>query len=51
MKSKAEIQIKIHELEDHYLYLDKNGKLPLTADELRLKAEALRWVLGIQSSL
>ena len=51
MKRKSEILRKAHELEDGYLYLRANGKTPITADEYKLKAEALRWVLGDRESL
>ena len=51
MRSKQEIEGKLCELEDQYLYLQKLSKTPFSADELKLKAEALRWVLGKQASL
>jgi hypothetical protein len=51
MRSKEQIKKKLIELEDQYLYLQKLSKTPFSADELKLKAEALRWVLGKQDSL
>jgi len=51
LKRKSVILSKLRDLQDQYLYLKKNGKTPLTADELKLKAEALRWVLGEQETL
>lgn len=51
MKSKQQVENKLIELEDQYLYLQKLSKTPFSADELKLKAEALRWVLGKQGSL
>jgi len=51
MKHKSEILNKLREMEDQYLYLRKLGKTPISADEYKLKAEALRWVLGEQETL
>ena len=51
LRPKTIIIHKLKDLEDRYLYLVKNSKTPLSADELKLKAEALRWVLSKQDSL
>lgn len=51
IKSKEQIEKKLVELEDRYLYLQRLTNSLWHADELKLKAEALRWVLGKKETL